>query len=553
MTYFTAYNVSIATALDAPKTDAQKCGTACLATDRHFSETRHTKPPSGESNQTPLGWDVGYSPISPPLEVLPLLVSGPSSNRVDLVFFSDGYVQSEREKFFNDAKRLAEDVSKNQTFYTVQPLLNFWAAFTPSDESGIGTHGVPKDTPFELYRDGTELRGVYYGKPEVARAACDALGDRCNYPILLGNDPLYGGLGGDFTVVTSSILNGPLVLRHELGHSIIEVGEEYDGGFAYFGVNAAHDPQDSLQDVPWKQWLSDPSRLDGSKPHIERSVMPMQAYPWTMLNTTTPWAVKFTSAGTYSRYLVKFSLSGIPESTDLRVTLDGKDLHWRPKAGLGLDRWHYDLHFEEPLTGGVHELGFTLLNVGREGVAQLCSTEIIEFGNEAEFISKPGFYSLYPTYSETNKTSYRPTNDDCLMRTVTTPNFCKVCIEGLWRSLLSKISLIDNLNSTCAWDSSSQSWNRELRLGLIPVAHLRAQADHSASFPGEAYTVIWRKDGQLLPQLANQTTVRIPDEQSLGRYQVTVKFWTEEIRKESWWPVSDIDLKVDVGCASLST
>lgn len=23
---------------------------------------------------------------------------------------------------------------------------------------------------------------------------------------------------------------GPLVLRHELGHSIIDVGEEYDGG-----------------------------------------------------------------------------------------------------------------------------------------------------------------------------------------------------------------------------------------------------------------------------------------------------------------------------------
>src|ERR1700685_298932 len=27
-------------------------------------------------------------------------------------------------------------------------------------------------TPFGLYRDGTELRGVYYSKPEVARAAC---------------------------------------------------------------------------------------------------------------------------------------------------------------------------------------------------------------------------------------------------------------------------------------------------------------------------------------------------------------------------------------------
>jgi hypothetical protein len=31
-------------------------------------------------------------------------------------------------------------------------------------------------------------------------------------------------------VITASALNGPLVLRHELGHSLIPVGEEYEGG-----------------------------------------------------------------------------------------------------------------------------------------------------------------------------------------------------------------------------------------------------------------------------------------------------------------------------------
>ena len=41
-------------------------------------------------------------------------------------------------------------------------------------------------TPFGLYRDGTELRGVYYSKPEVAEAACLSLGTQCDYPILLG-------------------------------------------------------------------------------------------------------------------------------------------------------------------------------------------------------------------------------------------------------------------------------------------------------------------------------------------------------------------------------
>jgi len=74
-------------------------------------------------------------------------------------------------------------------------------------------------------------------------------------------------------VITSSLANGPLVLRHELGHSIIDVGEEYDGGFAYYGPNSASDLDSPL---PWSHWLSSPPE---EPPKIERSVMPFQTYP----------------------------------------------------------------------------------------------------------------------------------------------------------------------------------------------------------------------------------------------------------------------------------
>jgi hypothetical protein len=30
---------------------------------------------------------------------------------------------------------------------------------------------------------------VYYAKPDAARAACHALGDQCDYPILVGKSP----------------------------------------------------------------------------------------------------------------------------------------------------------------------------------------------------------------------------------------------------------------------------------------------------------------------------------------------------------------------------
>lgn len=40
----------------------------------------------------------------------------------------------EERKFFADSMKLAQDISNNQTFATVKPLLNFFAAFSPSKE-----------------------------------------------------------------------------------------------------------------------------------------------------------------------------------------------------------------------------------------------------------------------------------------------------------------------------------------------------------------------------------------------------------------------------------
>lgn len=118
---------------------------------------------------------------------------------------------------------------------------------------------------------------------------------------------------------------------------------------------------------------------------VERSVMPMQAYAWTLLNVSEPWSIKFNSSGSYSRHLVRFSLSGLPEEDDLTVELDGEHLLWTPRDDIGVDRWHYDVHRNQALGDGEHELKFKLNNKNREGVAQLCSAEVLEFGDQSEY------------------------------------------------------------------------------------------------------------------------------------------------------------------------
>ena len=50
--------------------------------------------------------------------------------------------ESERDKFFADSMKLARDISNNQTFATVKPLLNFFASFTPSVEVSIAASNL---------------------------------------------------------------------------------------------------------------------------------------------------------------------------------------------------------------------------------------------------------------------------------------------------------------------------------------------------------------------------------------------------------------------------
>ncbi|KAH6908880.1 IgA peptidase M64-domain-containing protein [Coprinopsis sp. MPI-PUGE-AT-0042] len=471
------------------------------------------------------------------IEVRPLVIAGPSANRVDFVFFSDGYLASERDKFFADAQRLVDDIVHNQTFSVLAPIMNLWGVFTASNESGIGVGSRPKNTAFQLYRDGTELRGVFYtsaGQSAVEHV-CGLLEMGCDIRVIIGNDPYYGGVAGsidagNIATVTASPLNGPIVLRHELGHTIFLVGEEYDGGEAYYGENNVK----STDSERWKHWLTDPSNT-----RAERVVMPVHGYVWTLLNTTLHWSTNFTSTGTFSRHLLKFSLSGLPRSGDLKIELDGVDLEWQAEPRVGMDRWNYDIHRSFALTAGTHELKFTLLNKTLEGSAQLAYVEILEYGDESEFNDSPGYVGFYPTFSSSNQTSYRATNENCLMRNMTHPTFCSICKERLWLVLFAGLNVTESVAESC-----SAEGKKVLEVKLLPFAQFR-----ETPIAGEVYTVVWKWDGQVLSDFANLTQVEITS-QVTGTYTVEAQFHTDEVRtEENWDLIGSIDYAVSNACS----
>ncbi|BEJ17106.1 hypothetical protein CspHIS471_0605070 [Cutaneotrichosporon sp. HIS471] len=386
-----------------------------------------------------------HKQLDPPegMEVYPLAVSGEAGERVNLAIFADGYTLSNRTAFLADARALAEDiVSGNSAMSHVADLVNVWGVFVPSTHKGIGIDAPLSGAPFGLYRPGRELRAVYVAHSGRAHAACATLVE-CDQPILLGNDGLYGGLGGTFTIITASRRNGPLVLRHELGHSLIPVGEEYEGGFVYSGVNA--DAVENVHHLKWRQFLSDPDNV-----RIEDAKVPLQAYPWHDLDESK-YVVQFEGSNNadrkYTTASLRLSLSSIPYASHIRLTLNQDEVDLSPQFAEDWDgvldrRW---VHLPLPLgiPNGKVRIEVSLTPKGQkaeagQGGKMLSSIEIAEYGDD--FQADEGFVGAFPTYDDSGGVTLRPTNEDCLMRNVNQPHFCVVCAHGLRASLEKKIA-----------------------------------------------------------------------------------------------------------------
>jgi len=450
-------------------------------------------------------------------EVFSFRNTGPSNNRIDVVFMGDGYTQAQRQLYIDDMNRMIDDMFQGTTFSSYLPVFNIWGVFRASRESGIGVGGRPRNTAFGLYRDGTQLRGVFTSRPNDARAACRSTGpSACDFPSLIGNDLYYGGLGGEFTISTSSITSGTMVLRHEMGHNYVNVGEEYDGGGVYRGVNFS-----PTLNVQWRHWLTDQSRFP---PVAEQSQIRVQNYAWYDL-ASGPYRIAFNSPGTFARWFLIFTASGCERDDTFRVTLDGRDLGW--KSSGTLDRSFWSTFSNTPLSAGAHELVFTSLYPPAQGqpIRQLCSLTMHEYAAEPAYHFDNNYIGAYNTYRQGpgagTFAGYRPNNERCLMRNMTSEAFCSICKEGMWYQFLARMNLIDNVTVTTA------SGNSAIRANVVPLAQFRPRP-----VPGERFDIWWLRNGVRQTQYDNQFSFSAATPSLAGSWTCRLNFVTEEVRAD---------------------
>ncbi len=437
----------------------------------------------------------------PGSEVRTLIEQGPVANRIDLTIVGDGYTLDEKDRFFEDAERLTRDLFGQSTFFSYLPLFNVHAVFVPSRESGISDL-VSKDTALKLTREPKgSKRAIMVGRVDQAERAI-ALAPGSDFPILVANDDFYGGLGGRYAITTRSPQTGSMVLRHELGHNFGEVGEEYDGGMAYWGANHSRG-----RNLPWKHWLTE------TDPHGAPRIFETQAltgdYVWKNL-ASGPYRASFVfpSPTTSGPFTISSLISTVGWSTpeDVHVFLDGQ------RVGIqGVytnDRSFFSLALNQTLAPGPHRLEI------RENI--LDGDNVLAFArlyaHPAGYEFKPDLIGGFATFNQHGThVGYRPTHESCLMREMRLENFCSVDLENMWHRFLGRVSLIDEL----ALNSNSASV--ELKTPSLAGLDIRW------------FTVNREGTEAELTDHAGKTVIPMPQE--ARSVTVRVRFRTPEVRR----------------------
>jgi hypothetical protein len=436
----------------------------------------------------------------PKAEFREIVVQGPKENRINLTILGDGYTESEKEKFFADAKRTTEGLFVGKTFASYLPLFNVYAVFVPSNQSGIGD-GKPKDTAFKLYRDPPGSKRAIMPGNEAALEEALLSAPATDYPIVIANDNFYGGLGGRFAISTSSERSGLVVLRHELGHNFGEVGEEYDNGSVYRGANSS-----STANVPWKQWVS-------GNLSVNESVIISGNYVWQ--NLIKPYNASFTIPAGMDLLFMSLSSVGWDTDKDVQVLLNDKDL---PMVGkFHEDRAFYELKPTPVKSGQKYNLQIRQNIADGNNVLGFA----VAFAAPASYDFTPDKVGAFATFSTYGVKSYRPTHSQCIMRNMESESFCSVDQENMWLKFLGRIKLIDSIST-----ADGNVLLETQKLDGLEVSWFQLKGTQETELAQFANETNWSSSG------------------FSGSFRVKVKFSSPEIRLKSPRLIQTMDFKL---------
>jgi hypothetical protein len=196
---------------------------------------------------------------APAFELTALAAPGTADQGLDIVFVGDGFRTSERSQFFATAAATAERLLASEPYVQVRGLFRTHALFVASADSGADhpSRGRSADTAFDTSYDFAGIARLAVANPQkVLAVVAEALPD-ADLAVVIVNDPEYGGSGG-VVPVASVHAEAVHILRHELGHALAGLADEYDMPQPQYPSGDAEPNVASLPHLhppKWQTWI----------------------------------------------------------------------------------------------------------------------------------------------------------------------------------------------------------------------------------------------------------------------------------------------------------
>jgi hypothetical protein len=201
-----------------------------------------------------------------------ILTNGPVSNRLNIVFLSEGYTSDELAQFSVDATNALKALLSHEPYRTYSNYFNAFAIKVASTNSGSDHpyNGIYNNTYFNSTYDPVSDRLITI-PPNFADANYSHGQGRVDsllqtfmlggqLAVLLVNDRFNdgGSDGFDKTAIAAVSYQLPEILTHETGHVLANLGDEYTN--AYPGFPDTEEPNTTRQTnralVKWNAWIS---------------------------------------------------------------------------------------------------------------------------------------------------------------------------------------------------------------------------------------------------------------------------------------------------------
>lgn len=197
--------------------------------------------------------------------VVTLFEHGPRDQRINLVFLAEGYTEAELPQFLIEARQKATALLEIDPFSDYRNHFNAYAIPIASRESGSDhpSRRQKRETYFNSHFDEQGIARLLALPPAelqrvdtIVRSALGA--DSQGFPVVLVNDPEYGGSGAAGTPVISRDPRSVEILFHEFAHSFAGLADEYDlPGPSPVNTRAPNVTRETdPARIPWREWLT---------------------------------------------------------------------------------------------------------------------------------------------------------------------------------------------------------------------------------------------------------------------------------------------------------